>query len=233
MPIDLSDIDSEFAIQYNQLCTNISKYDSVLTPDADEVAELKAVNDYIQFVFGINLLVQAYAHSFTSYKNQLHFGPSKGLLSSLPQAPVYPTVPITITNGNAKALYLKFAKECMKNKNFTDAIGIALGLFPATSSAKDPTNITPKLTIKLTTGGHPILHAPKSIYQGYQVWKDVNDGKGYCKLDSSLCADYHDTSDLPVIGTGKVWKYKVIYLLKGAQCGNWSNEVTIGVFGQI
>jgi|GEM_PF-2488871 len=31
MPIDLSDIDSEFAIQYNQLCTNISKYDSELT----------------------------------------------------------------------------------------------------------------------------------------------------------------------------------------------------------
>jgi len=233
MTIDLSDIDSEFAIQYNLLCTNIGKYDKELKPDPDDVTELKAVNDYIQFVFRLNLLVQAYAHSFTSYKNQLHFGPSKELLSSLPQAPIYPVLPVTITNGNAKALYLKFAKECMKNANFTETIGIALGLFPASSTAKDPTDITPKLTVKLTTGGHPILHAAKGIYQGYQVWKDVNDGKGYGKLDSSLCADYHDTSDLPAIGIGKVWKYKVIYLLKSAHCGNWSNEVTIGVFGQI
>ena len=104
MPIDLSDVDAEFAMQYKLLCANISTYETILSIDEDDVTELKAVNDYIQLVFVLNIEVQAFAHSFTSYKKQLHFGPSKGLLGSMPQAPVFPTVPVAVTNGNAKAL---------------------------------------------------------------------------------------------------------------------------------
>ena len=233
MNIVIKGIDSEFAEQLNQTCTTIVNYDAEITPDPADVAELKVINNYVQFVFTKNAEVQAYAHTFTNYKNQLHFGPSQDVLSSLPKAPVYPTIPVAISKGNARAIYLKFAKTCVANSNFTNEMGIALGFFAATVAEKDAVAVTPLLTAKLTTGGHPILHAPKGIYQGYEVWKDCNDGKGYSKLDTSLYTDYTDNSELPAIGIGKIWKYKVIYLLKGAQCGNWSAEATIGVFGQI
>ena len=233
MNILIKDGDADFAGQIKQTCENIGDYDTELTPVAADVAELKEINNYIQFVFDLNTEVQAFAHTFTNYKHQLHFGPSQDVLSSLPKAPVYPTVPVKVSKGNARAIYLKFAKTCVANTNFTNEMGIALGFFAPTVAAKDAVAVTPKLTVKLTTGGHPILHAAKSMYQGYEVWKDSNDGKGYSKLDTSLYTDYTDNSDLPAIGVGKIWKYKVIYLLKGAQCGSWSAEVTIGVFGQI
>ena len=225
------DSDSGFEGQLNQCCTNLDDYATTLNLDAAKVAKLKTTNAFVKFIFNLQIFVQAYAHSLTSYKDQLHTGPSKSLMGAIPNLPVYPAVLPTISMGNARSQFADMIQDCVKSPNFTKDIGIKLG-FIKTEAAAKPEEITPLLTIKLTTGGHPILHAKKGIYQGYQVWKD-SDGKGYIKLDISLYPDYTDVSDLPPSGVGKTWKYKVIYILKGEHCGNWSNEVTIGVYGQI
>lgn len=233
MAINIKTTDSAFAIQNNQFCINVYKYATLLGLDSEKISALKVANTFLQFIFGMQTEAQIYAHSFTSYKRQLHYGPSTELMDEVPKPPVYPTVPVPVSKGNVRLMLSSLAQDCTSSSKFTDTIGIALGIMDPVEAAKDPVVVTPLLTIKHTTAGHPILHATKGIYQGYEVWKDSNDTKGYLKLDTSLYPDYTDNSPLPTVGKAASWKYKIIYLLKGVQNGNWSNEVNIGVYGEI
>ena len=210
----------------------ISNYEVILTLDTGKVIILKKAISFITFMYPWQTTIQGIAHSFTSYKNQALYGPSDALLGALPILPVYPAVIPEIPLGNARTLFSDMIQACMKSPNFTKDIGLALGIIEPDVAAK-PEEVTPVLTVKLTTGGHPLLHTVKGIYSGYEVWKDSMDTKGFQKLDSSLYSDYIDNSPLPAIGVAQTWKYKIIYILKAAVCGNWSNEVTIGVYGQI
>jgi len=220
------------AAQMNQFTSEISNYESLLGLDPDEVIAFKKLNNFVQFAFPWQGTIQAYAHSFTSYKRQLHFGPSEALMGALPVLPVYPAVIPDIPLGNARTQFSNIIQNCMKSPNFTRDIGIILDILEP-EVAEKPEEATPVLTVKHTTGGHPILHTVKGNFGGYEVWKDLIDGKGYHKIDTSLYADYIDNSQLPAIGVAQTWKYKIIYSLKAAQCGNWSNEVSIGVIGMI
>lgn len=233
MAINIKSSDIAFANQTNKFCTNVDKHATTLGLDTEKVGALKVANTFLQFIFGMQIEVQGYAHSFTSYKHQLHFGPSLDLMGDVPKPPVYPTMPVPISLGNVRSMLSDLAQDCVSSKKFTQNIGIELGIMDPVDAAKDAVAVTPNLTIKLTTAGHPQLHATKGIYQGYEVWKDWNDGKGYVKLDTSIYPDYIDTSALPEFGKVVSWKYKIIFLLKGAQCGNWSPEVVIGVYGEI
>jgi len=224
--------DGPFAEQTNHFCTEIHNYITLLSLDTTAVTEFKKVNTYIQFVFPWQNTVQAFGVSFTSYKHQLHFGPSEDKMGALPILPVYPLVTPEVPSGNARAMFSTMIQSCIKSTNFTKDIGLFLQIIEPDSIEK-LTEPTPVLTVKLTTGGHPILHTIKGDFGGYEVWKDILDGKGYQKLDSSFYPDYIDNSALPAIGVGKTWKYKIIYTLKGVQSGTWSNEVIIGVFGLI
>ena len=181
----------------------------------------------------MNTDAQAYAHAFTGYKHRMHFGPSFDTMAAAPKPPVTPTVPVPISKGNVRGMLASLAQDCTNSSKFNDEIGIALGIVTPIESGKDIVAVIPKLSIKHTNGGYPILHASKGIYQGYEVWKDWNDGKGYLKLDTSLYPDYTDVSALPEFGKGATWKYKIIYLLKGEHSGSWSPEVTIGVYGEV
>jgi len=233
MAIDIKTTDAGILNQCNQFCTNVDKVATLLDLDIEKVSAFKVANTFLQFVFNMQIEAQSYAHSFTNYKHQLHFGPSTELMGMVPKPPVYPTVVVPISKGNVRAMLSSLAQDCVSSPKFTNDIGIVLGIMNPVEAGKDVTEIKPNLTIKLTTGGYPQLHATKGIYQGYEVWKDCNDGKGYSKLDTSMFADYTDTSALPAFGKGASYKYKIIYILKKVQCGSWSAEVSIGVFGEI
>lgn len=228
----INNSESGFAGQINLFCINIGEYISLLGLDEVKIDKLKTANIFVQFIFEANHQAQTYAVAFTSYKNQLHDGPSEELMGNVPALPVYPDVMPQISYGNVRTQFAVLIQDCIKNKMFTKNIGVRLGFIKGESTEK-PEEVTPVLKVKLTTGGQPELHVAKGIYQGYQVWKDIGDGGGYKKTDTSLSAKFIDLSTLPAIGAGQTWKYKVIYILKGVHCGNWSNEAVIGVFGLI
>lgn len=218
--------------QIGNFCGGISNYITVLDLDTGKVIILKKVNTFLQYIFPLHTTIQNNAHSFTSYKNQALYGPTEELLGALPILPAYIAVTPEIPEGNARALFIDLIQDCMKSKKFTKDIGLELGIIEPDVVAKAE-EVTPVLTVKLTSGEHPLLHTVKGIYSGYEVWKDAMDTKGYFKLDTSLYPDYIDNSPLPAVGVAKTWKYKIIFILKGEISGKWSNEVTIGVFGQI
>ena len=106
---------------------------------------------------------------------------------------------------------------------------MALGIYPATVDSLVAAEIKPPLSAKLSPAGHPILHSLKSIYQGYEVYKDWGDGKGFVAFKTSMQADFIDNSDLPVAGITQVWRYKIVYLLKNEEVGNFSDIVSVTV----
>ena len=85
------DSDAGFAGQTIQCCKNIDDYTTILGLNAPKVAKFKISNEFVQFVFKEQTEVQAFAYGFTLYKDQLHNGPSKLLMETIPITPVFPT----------------------------------------------------------------------------------------------------------------------------------------------
>lgn len=57
--------------------------------------------------------------------------------------------------------------------------------------------------------------------------------EGFIKLDRDFNPDYIDKTPLPAEGISAVWKYKMIYLYKDEVVGEWSDEVTTTVYGNV
>jgi hypothetical protein len=104
--------------------------------------------------------------------------------------------------------------------------------------------------VSLTGGGHPHIHLKnKSKYQGMEVWKLATsvqpapsggtgtpvsppaDSPEFKRLERVFGLDYTDPAALPPFGEAEVWHYKVIYLLKNEQAGNWSHVYSVTVTG--
>ena len=224
--------DTLLAIQIAGFCHIIGDYVNLLGLSATKVADLILGNPLLQFVVSMHPELAKTNHSFTSYKDLVIYGHKNEVLGAIPLLPVYPAILPTVTHANIRASFADLVQDCFKSPKFTENIGIILGIIDLTPEPK-PGEGTPNLTAKLATGGHPLLHVTKGIYQGYEVWRDKGDGKGFVKISISLYADYLDASELPPINVSQQWKYKVIYILKGEVIGNWSAEISVIVYGII
>ena len=220
------------ANQVDGFCNIISEYSTLLSLSATKIAELILGNPMLQFVVTMHPELAKTNHSFTSYKDLVIYGNKKEILGAVPSLPVYPAILPTVTHANIRALFADIVQDCFKSPKFTENIGIILGIIDLSPVPK-PEEVTPILSARLATGGHPLLHVPKGIYQGYEVWRDKGDGKGFIKIATSLYADYLDTSELPPVNVSQHWKYKAINIYKGVHTGNWSAEVSMIVFGEI
>jgi len=232
MEILIERSDPLFVPQSGNFSAKIGNYQGILGLDATKVTAYLNGNKYMQFVYLEHVGIQTYGHSFAQYKQLIFNGHGTQILSDIPVLAAFPTPLPGIPMANMRGALSSLAQDCTRSAAFTNSIGEDLGILKPETSAK-PEEGMPNLTVKLTTGGHPILHATKGEYQGYQVWRDGGDGKGYVLIGVSLYADYVDNSSLPDAGTNKQWKYKAIYVQKGAVIGKWSAEVSIMVYGTV
>ena len=218
--------------QINTFCIAIEDYVSTLGLSASKVAYLISCNPLIQFTLKMHPELLKTSHSVTSYKDLLLYGHKNEVLGAFPSLPVYPATMPFIPLANVRSFFADLVQDCFKSPKFTENIGILLGIIDLSPEPK-PEEGTPNLTVKVATGGHPLLHVTKGIYQGYEVWRDKGDGKGFIKIATSLYADYLDASELPPLNVSQHWKYKVINIYKGVPSGNWSAEVSVVVLGVI
>ena len=218
-----------FCDQSNNVCAKILGYSDKLELDTAVVDAFIQGNSFLQFVHDKSNESLLYSKSLTKFKETVFHGNGAQDLGNMPVLNPLPVKLPGIPMKNMQGALLNIAKSCKGNSNFNDTIGLDLGILKEVSPAK-PEDGTPNLTVKLASGGHPILHATKGEYQGYQVWRDSNDGKGFILANVSLYADYLDLFTIPVAITGTVWNYKAIYIAKGEVVGKWSPIVSILVF---
>jgi len=232
MKAKIASTDLLLGLQINTFCIAIEDYVSTLGLSASKVAYLISCNPLIQFILTMHPELLKTAHSVTSYKDLLLYGHKNEVLGAIPTLPVFPAILPFVPLANVRSFFVDLVQDCMKSPKFTENIGIKLGIIDLSPEPK-PEEGTPNLSVKYATGGHPLLHSTKGIFQGYEVWRDKGDGKGFVHITTSLYADYLDASELPAINISQQWKYKAIYILKGVVIGNWSAEVSIVVLGVV
>ncbi len=217
-----------------QILRFLNKYPShaaILLVLASKIIRLNKGALYMEFIIKENNIVQYFAEGYTAYKNRVRHGSATiGILGAAPVMPEYPTIMPELSEDDIEGLFREVLQDCVNSGHLSEEIAADLGILDL-GIPEVLEEGTPKLTGKLGTGGHPILHTFIGVYSGYQIWKDI--GKGYLLLTVSTTANYTDISALPIMGSGEVWKYKIIYVYKNVPIGNWSNECTISVIGHV
>jgi len=190
---------------------------------------LAATNDAIAFnyIVGNQNVAQTFEQNYMTFKILARKGGS-GQLGAYPKAPVLPAPPATIVPPNIEGRFRASVQRLRSHPSYTPAIGEDLGIEGPieTFVAKEG---KPKFHIELMPEGQPNLRWVKGKFEGVEIWKD--DGKGFRKLDRDMKPDYPDMSPLPAEGTFVVWRYKMIYLMDDKPVGNWSEVVSVTVYG--
>jgi hypothetical protein len=224
--------ETAFSLQLNTFADKIDQYKAALGIAQAKVDSVKADRNIYDFILGLNDQVQTYAQGFTSYKKLLRFGNDNEVLGAVPVLtfPVPPFPPLVAANIDKR--FRDLVQDCAASPNFNDTIGQDLGIV-APFVPFDPATGKPVFTIELSTGGYPLLKWKKIKFQGVEIWKDAGDGAGWKKHDRDMRPDYIDKSNLPPVGISKVWKYKMIYLVDDEVVGNWSDELSVTVYGEV
>jgi len=224
--------EESFMIQLNTFADKIDQYKLTLDIAQAKVDSVKADREMFTFILPLNNQVQTYAQGFTGYKKLLRFGNNNEVLGAVPVLNFPPPPFPALVAANIDTRFRDLVQDCAGSPNFNDTIGQDLGIV-APVVPFDPTTGTPVFSIELSTGGYPNLKWKKGKFQGVEIWKDSGDAQGFKKLDRDMRPDYIDKSNLPPVGTSKVWKYKMIYLLDDEVAGNWSDELTVTVYGEV
>jgi hypothetical protein len=227
MAIDIKRNDKEFAAQLQNVAGKTFKYKDTLGITDAEIQALNNDAAAFNYIVGNQNIAQTFEQNFMTYKTLLRKGGS-GQLGAYPKAPVFPTAPAAAVSPNLEGRFRAFVQRLRTHPSYTPAIGDDLGIEGAieTFVAREG---KPKFFIELTSEGHPNLRWIKGKFEGVEIWKD--DGKGFQKLDRDMKPDYPDMSPLPAEGTYVVWRYKMIYLIDDKLIGNWSEVVSVTVYG--
>jgi len=121
-----------------------------------------------------------------------------------------------------------FAKD--QKAIYLTADGITMGI-ESTNSPFVPGDGTPDLEGAVGSGGHPFFKYTKKKYQGINIYKNSNDGKGFVFSHTVNDPTYTDYATLPAVGVSAVWVYRAFYLYKGEEVGTISKDVSVTVTG--
>ncbi len=228
--IEVSDI--AFNKQLDFFCGKVGSFAVQFGLDPDKITKLQATNELVKFVADAHKTARNYARNYVQYKKMLRRGDGKKILGAVPLPPVFATAPPPVTSANAQAQFASLIQDCVRSGNFTENIGKGLGIIKSETNF-DPQAGNPVLKVKLAQGGHPLLRCKKGKYEGFEIWKDRNDGNGYQFAGVSLHPAWLDQAALPAGGVVVSWKYRVIYIYENQQAGSWSNVVMVSVYGNV
>ena len=205
--------------------TTLPHYAAILEVTNEDLTSLQA--DALAFRYILKSLgdIQAYAHHLTEYKNILRDGSTATIGWTVPPMLVEP-MPPAVNSGIIPRLSTLVA-HLKSHKNYTSAIGLALGVI-GTTTVEDPSTWKPILSAQ-NKAGHPIIGWTKGAAAAIEIWVDRGDGAGFSFLTINTEPNTNDTQPLPA--TSAIWKYKAIYRLHDEQVGQWGDvlSVTVGV----
>ncbi len=196
----------------------------VVGVSAETIEKLKA--DCAMFSYAVDAKVQfrTKAQEWTEYASQADRGTG---LNPVPSVLTIDAPPLGVEAG----VFLRVAKivsHIKTHPGYTVGQGKDLGIV-APESVPNTDELKPYLGIKVDNG-RPVLSWSKKNAQGVEIHADRGTGS-FTPVAVSLDTRYVDNAPLPPEGTGAVWKYKAIYRKKDSTIGQWSDAVSVGVFG--
>ena len=209
----------------DHVASTLPHYAALLEVTIEDLASFQA--DALAFRYTLKSLVdmQAYAHHWTEFKNLLRDG-GPGSADWVVAPMLVEPMPAAVSPGIIPRLSTLVA-HLKSHKNYTSAIGLALGVI-GTTTVEDPSTWKPILSAQ-NKAGHPVIGWTKGAAAAIEIWVDRGDGAGFTFLTINTEPNTSDNQPLPT--TSAVWKYKAIYRLHDEQIGQWSDVLSITVGG--
>lgn len=222
--------DEGYIVQGLLFCEQIDTYSALFGLPPAQVDQIKL--DFEWFTYSLRAAIdyREFAQAATTFKDQLRYGTLDQPLPAFPAVPVFDPPPAVTTTADAQKRFATIIQQIVKHPSYSKVIGQNLGI-EAPENPFDPQMGKPQLKTSFSSGGHPNILWKKGKFQGIEIWKDS--GTGWAKLERDFSPDYTDKTALPPVGQTAVWKYKAIYLYKDDVVGNWSDEVSVTVFGNV
>ena len=230
MRTTIADTEIGLCIELDTICREYPNYKDILKIDEVVISDLGKTNVVVQMITKQNAKVQLGANTFTAFKSLLLKGHGTDTIGGYPVLVTYPAVMPPICEANVESQLRHVIQLIVATGKLTEVMGIALGIVKLVNVA-DLALGTPDLTVKNSSGGHPEIHCKIGDYDDFEIWKDT--GTGFVLLSVSSKPKFIDNSVLPVTGGHALWIYKSIYRYKNVQIGNWSQAVSIAVYGTV
>ena len=197
---------------------------STLGVTPEELASLKADGAVYAHAVDAKLQFRTKAQEWTEYVVLTE----RGTGANQVPAPLVLDPPPPGVESGAFLRVAKLVNRIKTHGNYTTSIGKDLGIIGPEESLNMEA-LKPRLTVKLDNG-RPVLSWSKKGAQGLEIQADRGTG-AFVPAVFSLTTRHVDNAPLPPAGTGVVWKYRAIYRLKDSTVGQWSDDVSVGVFG--
>jgi hypothetical protein len=210
------------------LLAHLPSYATLLDISAAELSQLKAGADWFDCILKSQAASQTYTAALFAVKRVLRDGPANGDVT-LPPLPVFPTIPDSAPFADIFGFLGGLITRIKKHKNYTEAVGKALGLVAPQSAAVDPNSLQPVLTDDFQ-GGHPAIHWKNNGTDALELEADHGIGS-FSLLTIKMSPGYQDNTPLPPAGTAVVWRYRGIYIINDQRVGHWSQVLEVGVKG--
>ena len=194
------------------------------------VVQQAADATYWRSLLNLQKTIQQFGVALTDWKKYERDGGPVAIAT--PALPVLPPGFAASVPPGIVTRYRFFANWLKAQPNYTPAIGLALAIEGAHSSAPDVTAVKPAITLKISGGAVLVgwsFQGLRDVVSMLAIHCDRHDGKGRNLVTHDTTPNYTDTTPFPATPT--VWTYDATWMIGDALVGQTSNPVSITVGG--
>lgn len=209
------------------LASKIDTHAHALSLSTHDVTTLKADAAMVGWIITVVPSLRASSQQFTTFKEEVFHGQSKGTPDAAPASPTLPQPPAAIPAGaipRARALVQRIKRA----PGYTEAMGRDLGIIAATSA-----DLADGDSAKPTFRGTGLPHSEnrldwvKKRHSGVVIQSKRPGDPDWVDLGQDNYSPYVDGRPPVTPGTSETRQYRMRYLDKDTEVGEWSDVVSV------
>ncbi len=220
--------DAALAAWLLHFASKIDTHAPAVSVSAADVAALKADAAMVDWTVKVLPSLRASSQQFTAFKDDLLNGQTGGAPDAAPAAPAFSQPPAAVPTGaipRTRAL----AQRIKKSPGYTDAIGRDLGIIAPAAAALDDDDAS-KPTFRATPLPHSEIRLDwvKGRHSGVVIQGKRAGDTDWVDLGKDNYSPYVDGRSALTVSTTETRQYRMRYLDKDDEVGEWSDVVSAG-----
>ena len=222
-----------FSTQLQNAATKAMQHATVLNLQQNHLDERANDAAYFEWTYNVCHSIHKKNLEATAYYEQLRSPSAKFYGQPLGNAPInfiFPTQPVVVA-VDVEGRFRAFAKYCKAQANYTNSIGLDLGIVAVAATPPNLATMKPTIKVAIEAGAVSIRYT-KGKMEGIEVFKDT--GSGFALIGVATAGSvFIDKTAMPPYNSPAVWQYKAIYRYKGNQVGVYSDLAVITVMNAV
>jgi hypothetical protein len=217
--------DAEIGRWILHFASKIDTHAPALAITKADVQQLKDDAATIAWTLSVLTSVRATAQQVTAYKNSLFDGEAGPTAPSAPIMPTFAAAPTAVPAG-AISRTRNLVQRIKRSPGYTDAIGKDLELITPAPQAPT-TEPKPTFTLAAFPGSHVRADWVKGSFSGVVIQCKRPGDADFITIGQDLFSPYDDKRPPVTGGTPETRQYRMRYLKKDDEVGEWSDIVSV------